>query len=144
MTYITQTNTYNNLIYLTQVLTNEISNSANTTWVQTGLSITPPVAGTYICLYSASMFCEGGGNVIAEIDIQKNGVTINGSVRQTRQATVMLLGIIGGNNIDAGANSCVIEATVDGTQAITVRFRRNGAGSTISLRNRSLTLIKVG
>lgn len=131
-----------NLVYYTTSLTNTITTSSET-WITSGLAITPPLAGTYLVIFSGSVFCEGAGATIGETRILVGGVVANATVKQTRNTVVMLLGLIGGNNVNGGASNTVTTAVVNGTQTIEVQYRRGSSGSNISMDNRSLTLLRI-
>ena len=116
--------------------------STSTTWANTDISITPP-QGTYVFMYTGSLFCEGAGATIGQTRLTKNNVEIPGTNKQTRNTVVMVLGLIGGNNIDAGACATSGVVSCNGTEVIRLQLSRGGSGSNINLRNRSLIMIKV-
>ncbi len=135
------------LTYYYQVLGNTISTSS-TTYQDTGLLITPPLAGTYLVVARGSLFVTGNGSAsgLSRLATQVGATTtaVASTVGETRTSVAKL---IGNNSVvtmnDGGSMSMAI-VSVNGTTSIKWQYALGTAGNSTSLANRSLLLIKVG
>ena len=132
----------NNLVNYSTTQTNTITNTT-TTWATTGLNLSP-VAGTYLAFFSGSMFIEGAGASILQTRLVVGGTEVSGSLRETRNTVVMVLGLIGGNSVDGGGSTIIMPVTIGSGQTIDVQFRLGTSGVTATAKNRSLTLLRIG
>lgn len=114
----------------------------NTTWTSLGLTLSPP-AGTYLAFFSGSLFVEGGGAAATQSRIVVGGSPVAGSVRETRNTVVMVLGLIGGNSINAAASNIIMPITVGAGQSVDVQCAMGNAGTDTTITNRTLTLLRL-
>lgn len=107
-----------------------------------GMSIANPSAGTYLAVWSADVQ-TGSVNGQAEVAVFVGGTQQTSLTRQTQITVALLLGIIGTCYVREGGSNIIGPVTVDGTQTVEVKFR-SVDGTTQTIRNRGLTLIRIG
>lgn len=107
----------------------DITTTSLTDVVATGMTITP-TAGTYIVLFSSDMK-NSSNNRTMNYSIYVNGVQVANSQRINSV----------NNNIDRNVAHTSSVVTVNGSEAIDIRWRTSG--NTATMGNRILTLLKV-
>lgn len=104
--------------------------------LMTGMTVTP-IAGTYLVMFSAVVQQAGAGQSVT-LSIYNNGVQDTPSVRDFAP--------FDGGTLSAGSASCVAATqgvyTVNGSQTIAIQWHVSGSTATVFQRN--LTLIKIG
>lgn len=115
----------------------------NTTWTSLGLSISPP-AGKYLAFFNGSVMAEGAGSTVAKVRLVVGGSEVSGSLRETRNTVIMLLGLIGGNSVDGGASNIIMPITVTSGQSVDIQGALGGTGTRVTAKNRTLTLLRIG
>lgn len=111
--------------------------TTSTTDVQmTGMTSTP-IAGTYFITFSAGVQQNISGDTIT-VSIYSNGVIDTASTRVSAP--------FAGGTLTAGQGSCIYATqgivTVNGSQAIEIRWHVSGGTGTVF--NRSMILLKIG
>lgn len=114
-------------IYYSTAATSTISTTSGTFSVVGSMTLTP-VAGTYLCMFSADVKI-GNVNGQGEFQFFNGGVAISGTNRQTSRL-----------NVGAGCFFAVV--TANGTNAIDVRYR-SVDGKTVTVTSRSMFMLKV-
>lgn len=135
--------TASRLVYQSVTSTDNPS-SSSATWVASGTSLTILETGTYLVIYSGGILADGAGSTVGQVRLTLNGTEIANSLKQTECSTVMLLGLIGGNSVGEGGSNIVLPVTFTAGDVLTVQFRRSTGSGSVNLRNRTLSVIKVG
>lgn len=118
-----------------------VTTSSGTASIIGNMSITPD-AGTYLAEFNGGIY-TGGASATGEFGIYIDGVLI----AETRRDISCNLTLLGGlvtvslNSIGVGTNTAT-QVTLNGTQAIEVRFRSTNGGI-IGFNERVFTLIRV-
>lgn len=120
----------------TEVTASGVVTTTSTTFVTVaGMTITPS-AGTYLVWFSANGEHNSGGGSELVVGLAVAGVDLAVTERQA-----------GGGFLTANVRYAVstqAKVTVNGSQAIEGRFRRDGGVGSVELDNRSLMIMKVG
>lgn len=110
--------------------TTTITTTSTTDILATSMSVTPE-AGTYLVIFSGAT-SNSNNNQSVFSSVYVGGVQATGSERAQRQLSAN----------DGASFACVVQATVDGSQAIEGRWRVSAG--TGSMYQRTLVIVKVG
>lgn len=127
-------------IYYSAAATSTISTTSGTFSVVGSMTLTP-VAGTYLCIFSADVE-TGNVNGQGEFQFFNGGVAISGTKRQVELEVALLWGSIGTARLNVGAGCFFAVVTANGTNAIDVRYR-SVDGRTVTVTSRSMFMLKV-
>jgi len=116
-------------------LSSTVTTTSTSFTLLTGVTTTP-AAGTYLVMFSGVFRCEEGESVHCEIRV--DGVKVSNSERSLSSANTP---IVTTTPID-GCLSTQAVVTVDGEEAVSVRWRVSG-GTGTALPERNLTLVKL-
>lgn len=133
----------NVVINSTVSFTSAVSTTSSTFSMVDSLTLTPSMAGTYLVLWSGNVRTANGANGNGEVAIFSSGSQITDSTRSVNINVALLLGIIGTSTINNNAGSITTVTTVNGSQAIDVRFRST-SGDTVTADRGRLTVLKIG
>lgn len=131
----------NTLDYYTVTGTSTLTRTANTFTTVSGMSITP-IAGTYLAIWSAQVRL-GNASGQGEVALFVNTTQQTALTHQTELEVTIILGLLGVANITEGASNIIGTITANGSQAVTAQYR-SVDGQTMTITNRSLTLIRIG
>ena len=130
---------HGDLTYSTS-FTTAVTTTSSTFSVISSQTITPP-AGTYLTIWSGSLAITNGINGSAEIAIFLAGTQQTVTTR-TAHINVTSLGLITSAYLNPGGDSIITLLSVNGTQAIDVRFR-SPDGDTVRADRGNLILLRV-
>lgn len=129
-------NKYPSLTYAEATATADTTTTSASDVLLNSMTITP-VAGVYLVWFSASGINSANGGVTT-YSIYSGGVQVASS---ERQVTSLIAGVVIGNAPNEVAVASQALVSVNGSQAIEVRWRRSAGTSTT--RERSITVLKV-
>lgn len=116
--------------------TGDTSTTSGTYAVISSMTLTPS-AGTYMCLFTCTAALAS--DTTADIAVFINGVE---DATSTRRLAIDASGILGATASFEVSVCIITEATVNGSQAIDIRFRENGGG-TLTVGPRRLKIIPI-
>lgn len=130
-----------NLTYTTFTATADVTRTA-TTFAAIADMTSTPAAGTYLALWSAEVRMSNV-NGRGEVALFVGGVQQTVFTRAIEMEVALLRGLIGTAIMENGAESIIGVLTFNGTQTAQVGFR-SVDGQTITVGNRSFTLLRIG
>lgn len=101
-----------------------------------------PIAGTYLTIWSGSFAVTNGANGSGELAVFLAGNQQTVTTRTAGINVALLLGLIGTSTTNPGGDSSISTLTVDGSQAISVRFR-SVSGDTVQASRGNLILLRI-
>ncbi len=128
------------ITYFTTSATGNVSTTSGTFSVITGMSITPPLAGSYLVFFSGTLF-NTVTNTTGEYSLFVNAVQ-----QKTRgiDTQVQILGLITLTTALISVPGALIDVvSVTGTDAVDIRYRRTAGAGNIGCGDRSLSLVRV-
>lgn len=122
--------------------TSAVTTTSSTFSQISSMTLTPP-AGTYLTIWSGSFAVTSGANGSGEVALFLAGTQQTVTTRAAGINVALLFGLLGTSTINPGGDSSITILTVNGSQAVNVRFR-SVSGNTITAARGNLIMLRIG